>query len=144
MKLSEYSKSWPYFFYKNAQLSSNTTSLMFYIPYGVNYLLKQFSVTYPDNGSGNTSLIPEISIYFGERGAPLQPEPFPINLVSTPGEVQKLPAMHAGSRKLFYKFEYLFLNSGIIRIDVAPITGGNPSEIKIMLEGRSIIQEETV
>ena len=138
MKISDYSQSWPFWYYRRVQLINPTEYAYFYLPNGINYQLNKIAVTYPAAGA-LPSPEPKLELFWGERDAPTQQDATPFNLVSSPGEVSSVPGIQAGARKLLYKWDYLFLNSGMIKIAITGQTGGNPSRIDIMIEGRSIV-----
>jgi hypothetical protein len=134
-------RQWPYFFYRETALTGFTQSIFFPLPNGINYVLKRIAAVYPDAGGGVPSPVPQIGLFYGERGQPLQQELFSVNLVATPGEVAA--PLASGERKILYKFDYLFVVSGIIRIDIGPAIGGNPSRIRLMIEGTSVLNYES-
>ena len=135
-KVSSFANSWPYFYYAKVNLLQNSEQALFFIENGLYYWLKRIAVVYPDAGILGPSPQIDLALYFGERDLPLQDDPIPFNLLCTPGQVRKIPAgIQAGTRKNLYEFNYLYVNSGIIKAVITGQSGGNPSEVKIMVEG---------
>jgi hypothetical protein len=140
-KLSDYAKSWPYFLYKSIALANTIERLYFYLPNGVSYLFKRINATYDQ--FGQFIALPQIAIFFGERDEPLQPEPIDAALLVTPGEIFKNPPLapvrELGARKLSITYNYMFVNSGIVKIEITSGTIVTPNiKLNLMIEGRSI------
>lgn len=135
-RISDLIKAYPYFYYKRLNLSIEDTAY-FYLENGFTYRLQRIAVLWPNLIGGGEANTLEASIFFGETDFPLQAQSTPFNLISTPGAVDQTAAgILAGQRKILFTFEYLYLPQGIIKVQISGQSPGNPTEARIMVEGR--------
>lgn len=134
MRLSDWSRTFPFFIYRKLTFTIPIIETSYIINDGYIYLLNTISAKYPTAGSGAPSGV-SLELYFGERGTVLQNIAVPIPLISTPGEVT---GNQAGNLTSLYRFDYLYLNSGIIQLVFRQDGGGVPSQIEVCIQGQQI------
>jgi hypothetical protein len=139
-------KDTPYWYYQEVVFGTGNETFFKQVKVGYDYLLTGILCSIPqDHRGGDIGADVYFQVTQPERGIGLFDAPIPLTLAGSPGQTR--PAAGPGTRgrdvarTWYYPIRYLFLETGVIRVDCTRPPGVlEPISARLVLVGRNLFR----